>query len=290
MRKGFSACLAACAVIGALLIAPLALPGPALAESAVLSEETPLLEEPSPDAPVIALLALGTDVTLEGAPVDGYYPVASDALSGWLRGEPLVVVKEVVAGDTSADLVAEDSEAPVIDGQSEAIDPAVADAPGAAPIGPAPAPGDEAAPTTATTDPVPELPNSGLLPANAGVEVLDGGPAALPPAPAPPDDTPIAAPDAGPLGPASVRDEAPIFAGPGAEYGLISTAITGSTVEQTGHLVNGFVTVRYADVTGWAPIDHLAPSGATEYPAPPASDVMAVATPVAGILEETGEG
>jgi hypothetical protein len=63
--------------------------------------------------------------------------------------------------------------------------------------------------------------------------------------------------DAGPSGPATVAIEAPILAGPGPDFGLIATAPAGSTVEQTGHLIGGYVTVQYAEVTGWAPLDHL---------------------------------
>jgi hypothetical protein len=32
-------------------------------------------------------------------------------------------------------------------------------------------------------------------------------------------------------------------------------------VEQTGHVVNGWVTVKFADITGWAPLDRLGPPG-----------------------------
>ncbi len=70
--------------------------------------------------------------------------------------------------------------------------------------------------------------------------------------------TPVPDPGAGPLGPARVAAEVPILAGPGPGFGLIATAPAGSTVEQTGHLVGGYVTVRYAEVTGWMPLDHLA--------------------------------
>jgi hypothetical protein len=64
-------------------------------------------------------------------------------------------------------------------------------------------------------------------------------------------------PEAGPAGPATVATEAPILAGPGPGFGLIATAPVGSTVEQTGHLIGGYVTVQYADVTGWASLEHL---------------------------------
>jgi uncharacterized protein YraI len=64
-----------------------------------------------------------------------------------------------------------------------------------------------------------------------------------------------------------VAVEAPILAGPGPRFGLIATAPAGSTVEQTGHLIGGYVTVQYAEVTGWAPLDHLGASSPAADPA-----------------------
>lgn len=105
----------------------------------------------------------------------------------------------------------------------------------------------------------------------AATPIAGGAPGADPAAGAPagmaPGETgaPGPFPDAGPLGPATVAIEAPILAGPGPAFGLIATAPAGSTVEQTGHEIGGYVTVQYADVTGWAPLDHLgAPPSATD--------------------------
>ncbi len=69
--------------------------------------------------------------------------------------------------------------------------------------------------------------------------------------------------DPGPVGPASVMADVAIYAGPGLEFGVLGTAGTGQLVEQTGHAVSGFVTVRYVGVTGWVPLDHLGPPSAT---------------------------
>jgi hypothetical protein len=100
--------------------------------------------------------------------------------------------------------------------------------------------------------------------AGAGDDVAAGSASGTGGAPAP-------YPDAGPLGPASVAAEAPILAGPGPAFGLIATAPAGSTVEQTGHLIDGFVTVRYAEVTGWVPLDHLAAPPPAAEPVDPTS-------------------
>lgn len=74
-----------------------------------------------------------------------------------------------------------------------------------------------------------------------------------------PNAPPVAVPDPGPVGPAEVTTEAPILAGPGPDYGVLGMAAGGSLVEQTGHAVSGYVTVRYVGVTGWVSLDHLAP-------------------------------
>ena len=72
---------------------------------------------------------------------------------------------------------------------------------------------------------------------------------------------PIPAADGSSVGLASVMVDAPILAGPGPDYGFIATAPAGSTVEQTGHVINGYATVQYAEVTGWVALEHLgAPS------------------------------
>jgi hypothetical protein len=87
--------------------------------------------------------------------------------------------------------------------------------------------------------------------------------------------TPIPMAEIAAVGPASVMVDASILAGPGPEYGFIATAPAGSTVVQTGHVISGYATVQYAEVTGWVALDHLgAPSTgvaelSTEATAPP---------------------
>lgn len=79
----------------------------------------------------------------------------------------------------------------------------------------------------------------------------------------------VTVPDPGPVGPAAVMADVAIYAGPGSEFGVLGTAATGQLVEQTGHAVSGYVTVRYVGVTGWVPLDHLGP--------PPTADSSASA-------------
>src|SRR5215208_3998208 len=85
-----------CAVVALITLTGAALmyPGPVLAASASLTTETPLCELPDPAAPVIALLAEGTVVTIDGPPVDGFYPVTTGDLSGWMRGETVQLEKD----------------------------------------------------------------------------------------------------------------------------------------------------------------------------------------------------
>jgi ribonuclease E len=81
--------------------------------------------------------------------------------------------------------------------------------------------------------------------------------------------TPIPVAEVAAVGPASVMVDAPILAGPGPEFGLMATASEGSTVEKTGHVIDGYVTVQYAEVTGWVALDHLGtPSTHVEEPLP----------------------
>jgi uncharacterized protein YraI len=63
------------------------------------------------------------------------------------------------------------------------------------------------------------------------------------------------------VGPASVTVNAPIRTGPGPDFDLIFTVPMGSTVQQTGNVTDGYVTVQYKEVTGWLALEQLgAPS------------------------------
>jgi hypothetical protein len=75
--------------------------------------------------------------------------------------------------------------------------------------------------------------------------------------------------------------DAPILAGPGPEYGFIATAPIGSTVEQTGHVINGYATVQYAEVTGWLALEHLGTPGTLLAESPPGETAHPVGLPPA---------
>jgi hypothetical protein len=322
VSKRFWVCLSAVALLASLVAAPL-LPARVLAASATLTVATPLHDSPTPDATVLTLLPEGSVVVIDGPPVDGFYPVTTGDLSGWMRGETLLVEKdEGVTG--SAENPAPDAPGDVPPGDQPAADAAAGTAPivsdaavpsdGAAPAetigvasgelalngepvlatdGPAPEPlapadvsGDSSAgvptaPAALVTDPTLDTapvaaadpvfsPDAAATP--VPVEVIGELPIAdsgvVDPATTS-TEPPLAFPDAGPLGPASLTAETPILLGPGSEFGQITTAPAGSAVEQTGHLIDGYVTVRYGGVTGWVSLVNLGPPApvATEAPA-----------------------
>ena len=112
--------------------------------------------------------------------------------------------------------------------------------------------------TVTTVDPGAATPvGSVITPEQAPATVSEPEPPLDPNAPS------VTVPDPGPVGPAAVMADVSIYAGPGSEFGVLGTAAMGQLVEQTGHAVSGFVTVRYVGVTGWVPLDHLGPPPAT---------------------------
>src|SRR3954469_3909919 len=94
MSRSVVVCL--CAIV-ALVGAPLVHQAMVRAASGTLRMETPLQDSPDPAAAVIALLPEGAVVSIDGPPVDGFYPVTAGDLSGWMRGETLSVEKDIVA-------------------------------------------------------------------------------------------------------------------------------------------------------------------------------------------------
>jgi uncharacterized protein YraI len=322
MSKLASVCLCAVMTFVTVCEARLLAPAPVLAASGVLTMETPLHQAPDPAAPLIALLPEGTVVSIDGPPVDGFYPVTAGALTGWMRGETLLLEKDPGEGSKAI------AEPPPVDGSASGLpttdqlqtgdpaapaDPATAGAeivaPVADPAAPDPAavapddslvkqspqesvdPAAVAAEPIATIDPAvvaAEKSAAEPIPVEATTAETGAGletevtPATAPdatgaekttPAEPPPDPSTAPAPAVtGPVGPASVTSDASIRAGPSPQYDLIFTAPQGSTVEQTGHVVDGYVTVRYKEVTGWLPLEHLAaPSdfAPEETPSPP---------------------
>jgi hypothetical protein len=267
-----SVCLCAMFALVALSGARVFHPTAVLAASGTVSQETPLYDSADPDAPVIVLLPEGTIISIEGPPVDGFYPVTAGNQSGWLRGETVQVEKDLAESDAAEEMVVDAS----LDETNEGVpapEPVPAD--GMPPenelvlvdvVAPAP---DLA--STGDVTPAPTTPDGAVPLPDAGAPVAGG--AVQPTIDA--NVTPLPVSEVAPVGPASVIVGAPILAGPGAEYGFIAMAPTGSTVEQTGHVINGYATVQYAEVTGWVALDHLgAPStgvveSSTEANAPP---------------------
>ena len=66
--------------------------------------ETPLHDSADPAAPVIVLLPEGTIVSIEGPPVDGFYPVTAGDQSGWMRGETVQVEKDLADSDAAEEM------------------------------------------------------------------------------------------------------------------------------------------------------------------------------------------
>jgi uncharacterized protein YraI len=288
-----------------------------LAALGTLTVETPLHDSPDPAAPVIALLPEGTTVSVDGPPVEGFYPVTTGELSGWMRGETMQLEKDtqesVAAEELEADPLADAPDETVPGEVSVALEPApdsvasttvdaatdpATDAPGApedaAPLGdplpeevaesgvePVPAeelplanetvPMDEPAMDDVAHDP----PTSDLASEGETLSVLtapdgaasapDSGDFAAEVAAAPtmdPDRTSILVAEGALVGSATVTADAPILLGPGPDYGVITAAPAGSTVEKTGHVIDGYVTVQFAEVTGWVDLQHLGVPGA----------------------------
>jgi hypothetical protein len=219
MSRWVSGCLwtivALVALIGALLVDPVLV----LATSGTVRTETPLLDAPDPATTVITLLPAGTAFSIDGPPVDGFYPVTAENHSGWMGGEALHIEKDslesVAAEDMDADPLVTDTDEMVPVEDPNALDPAA---------------GTSAEPEHAPPLAEPTI-DSNVMP----IPAIEGSS----------------------VGPASVAVDAPILAGPGPEYGFIATAPAGSTVEQTGHVINGYVTVQHAEVTGWVALEHL---------------------------------
>src|SRR5215211_8064566 len=124
MSRSISVCLRAVVALVALFGTSLSGPGPALAATGMLNMETPLHESPGPGAPVISLLPEGTVVSIDGPPVDCFYPVTTGDLSGWMRGETLALEKDIVAEGAEASPQSGESDGVVPVEQTTSEDPA----------------------------------------------------------------------------------------------------------------------------------------------------------------------
>lgn len=344
------------AVFSVRLISPVAV----YAATGTLSMETPLHDAPSAGAPLIALVPAGAVVSIDGPPVDGFYPVSTGDLSGWMRGETMQLQKDIVdpeaeaatpdaaadqapvaqtaEGDqgwtdpTTADAATATTPAdPPVDDQVQNIAPA--DGPNAAPpaeadaslsTAPLPAatdtvPATDAASDVTYADPTAASPVAGDAPpaVATAVPTADAGiaepaatdavpdfaatpialepapvatneavaPAEVTPAPEPstePDGTPAPQPPTGPTGPATVNTDSAIRTGPGQDFGMIFSVPKGSTVEQTGQVVDGWVTVHYKEISGWAPLAELDEPLTFEAESPKDPEPVDTKTPRAG--------
>jgi uncharacterized protein YraI len=328
MSRSISVCLRAVVALIALFGTSLSSPVPALAATGMLSMETPLQESPAHEAPLIALLPEGTVVSIDGPPVDGFYPVTAGDLSGWMRGETLSIEKDIVAegGEVRPPPAESDGLVPVeqtADGDAATVetpttvdpaaDPAlVAEPPVETATDAAPTesvtgvvddnakepPADPAAlPVDAAADPAPVKEPTGVEPAPADAAALESTvetigaatpvpvttatetPAAGVAKPAPDaNPTPSPTPEPEPVGPASVTVNAPIRTGPGPRFDLIFTVPMGSTVQQTGHVTDGYVTVQYKEVTGWLALQDLGAPSSFIQETPPAETAAPVET------------
>jgi uncharacterized protein YraI len=211
MSRIVACCLCASVALVALCGAHLLRPAPALAATGTLQMETPLHDAPNPGAPLIALLPPGTVVSIEGPPVDGFYPVASGDLSGWMRGETLALQKDIPEDDTlSGTPAAEASGTGFADDDVASSSLQTTDEGVAVGDGPAPAANE----ATSPAEPSPEA---------AIAEPIEGDIAADPAAAAP--LTPVADP-ATPAPDATIVDLAPEAAGDIAAGGELALAAT----------------------------------------------------------------
>ena len=322
MSRSISVCLRAVVALFALFGTSLSSPAPMLAATGMLNMETPLQESPAHEAPLIALLPEGAVVSIDGPSVDGFYPVTAGDLSGWMRSETLSVEKDIVVegsevlpppaesdGLAPAEQTVDADAAPVETPATgdAAADPAVVAEPpdenasDAASTEPVAGVLDDVA-KDASADPAPVKDPAGVEPASADaaapestIETIGAAtpvpvasvsetPAATVAEPTPDaNPTPSPTPEPEPVGPASVTVDAPIRAGPGPWFDLIFTVPMGSTVQQTGHVTDGYVTVQYKEVTGWLALEDLgAPSSFIQETPPveiaPPVELSAVAT------------
>ena len=249
MPKRAVVCLCTVVAVAAIVGVPPGRSDPVRAATATVSADAPLLDAPVPGATTLALLPAGTAVSVDGPPEAGFYPVTAGAIAGWMQGEVLSVDKEEPAGDLPGNAVPDDRSESVPGQQSpsdSASEGAFADPTAADGLAPEMAPNASAAATPEHGAAVSETP----FVASDRTDSTVGS-----------AETPVPILDAGPRGPAGVtaEEDRRLGPGPGPAFGLIAMAPAGSVVEQTGLLIDGYVTVQFAEVTGWVPLDHLGP-------------------------------
>src|SRR4051812_864849 len=162
MPKLVVVCLCAAVAFVALVATPLLRPVHALAAAATLTAATPLQEAPAPDATVLTLVPEGSLVSVDGPPVEGFYPVTAGDLSGWMPGEALLIAKDEVVADDPYGNPAPDASGEVMPGDQPPPDPS----PDIAPAAELPATDTAAAPASDAITP-PEAANSAPIDSTA---------------------------------------------------------------------------------------------------------------------------
>ena len=233
------------------------------------------------------IVAEGSEVSPPPATSDESVPVAQTAgdvapvetpATGEAAADPAIDPEppvETVADAASMEPVAgvadDDAKEPPADPAALPADPAVDPVAVKEPTGIEPAPADAAAlestvEAIGAATPVP-VTTATETPADEVAEpARDANP------------TPSPTPEPEPVGPASVTVNAPIRTGPGPRFDLIFTVPMGSTVQQTGHVTDGYVTVQYKEVTGWLALQDLGAPSSFIQETPPAETAAPVET------------
>jgi uncharacterized protein YraI len=107
LSRILSVCLCTAVTFVSVTGGTLMQPVPVLAANGTLTMATPLQDAPDPAATMILLLEPGTVISIEGPPVDGFYPVSVEGYSGWMRGETMTLTKEVAPEDAATPLADE---------------------------------------------------------------------------------------------------------------------------------------------------------------------------------------
>lgn len=112
LSRILSGCLCAIVALVSVVGATLIKPVPVLAANGILTMATPLQDAPDPAAAMILLLAPGAVISIDGPPVEGFYPVSVEGYTGWMRGETMTLTKDIAPEDDAATPPAEEGNNP----------------------------------------------------------------------------------------------------------------------------------------------------------------------------------
>ena len=251
--------LALTALISLALLTPTLSPAQTASDSAggttsaVTTAPLNLRSGPGPDQPVITVMPAGATVSITGNAQSGFYPVSYNGTNGW----------------ASVDFLR-------VSGGNPGVAPATGTARTTAPLnfrsGPSTADRVIAVIPAGTTISLTGQSANGFLSASyngangwAYAQFLDTGGSTPPPAP-----TPAPTPDPAPTGTAQVTTALNLRAGPSTSDRSLMVMPAGATVSLTGQSANGFLSVTYNGVSGWAYGQFLSTSGAPAPSTPPA--------------------